>query len=305
MIIRGRRVRNLNRHLRGVPADAPVVVALGEPERMLDTLQALGFTARLEPGERILPPDRGPRSRYNAEGEYEKHKDRPMETAYRQVEWHWREFRGPYDTVERSDIRDVSYKRYQRTFHPPPSVELTVAIRPDGQKFIVTDRIPRANADLLLHCVNLFLELFGEAEVLAENLDRFIVSELRRLNWRLLPEGRTPWPQMHGHLRPLIERLPGGNQPVVKHRLETINSFEPTFTAIGEGGFSGYIVFGFPERTLFVLESIHYGNATYVFGRDWEDLWRRTKAEILGGNLEKDRIIHRAGWDNRVRALLG
>ena len=36
-------------------------------------------------------------------------------------------------------------------------------------------------------------------------------------------------------------------------------------------------------------------------GRGYPD---STKAEILSGNLHKDRIIHRANWFNRIEALL-
>ena len=43
---------------------------------------------------------------------------------------------------------------------------------------------------------------------------------------------------------------------------------------------------------------------TYVFDRDWEDLSRKTKAEILQGNLQKDRLIHRTTWDRQVDALM-
>lgn len=151
----------------------------------------------------------------------------------------------------------------------------------------------------------MFLEIFGEAETLTEDLDGYVVAEIRRLNWTLLPPGEHPWPRLRSHLNAHVEKAPAGNRPVLFHRLEMVNSFGSTFTAIGQAGFAGYIVFGFPERNLYVLESLYYGNATYIFAEDWEELSRRTKAEILAGGHEEARIIHREGWESALRQLLG
>jgi hypothetical protein len=284
-----------------------VVVGLTEPERLGRRLLQVGFSEELAPGERVLPARLGTRSLYNAEGKWLVHRDRPKEPrVVGQREWHWTEFRGRYDREEMSRIVDVVRDCYPRTFVPPPAVELTVATRADDRKFVIADPVinNRANADLLLHVVNLFLELFGQAELLTENLDGYIVTEVRRLNWTLLPPGEMPWDQLERHVRPHVNRAPEGNRPVLLHRLNTLNGYAPTFTATGRGGFTGYIVFGFPEKNLYVLESLFYGNATYVFEDQWETLSRLTKAEVLQGQHEKARIVHREGWEREVGKLL-
>lgn len=80
----------------------------------------MGFSSELKPGETVLPsPKMVPVSRRNAEGSYIIHKDQPMETAYRTVEWTWKQWAGRGETVEVSDFVDVPYKRYPRTFVPP------------------------------------------------------------------------------------------------------------------------------------------------------------------------------------------
>ena len=290
-----------------MPQNSTLVLAIRDVERFRGRLIEIGFSPAIASGERVLPAAVGARSRYNAEGEFEIHKDQPRETAYRQVEWHWKEFRGRYERVDRWDIRDVPYQRYPRTFRPPPSVELTIATAPDDSTLVISDRLSNnaASHPMILHTANLFLELFGELETLTEDLDAYLVTELRRLNWTLLPAGEHPWPTMRSHLQPHVDRAPEGNRPVLLHRLEKVNSYGPAFTAVGEGGFTGYIVFGFPDKELYVLESLYYGNATYVFGENWESLSQRTKAEILVGGLEEDRIVHRRGWDAAVGKLLG
>jgi hypothetical protein len=60
MLIRGKRIRNLRRHMRGVPASAPVVVALTDPDRFGEQLTQIGFTDRLDPCETVLPSPVGP-----------------------------------------------------------------------------------------------------------------------------------------------------------------------------------------------------------------------------------------------------
>jgi hypothetical protein len=64
------------------------------------------------------------------------------------------------------------------------------------------------------------------------------------------------------------------------------------------------VVFGFPEENIYVVESAFYGNATYVFRQDWEQLSQLTKAEIITGSLHTDRIIHTQGWEHRLAQWL-
>lgn len=105
-------------------------------------------------------------------------------------------------------------------------------------------------------------------------------------------------------LEVVVRDAPGTNQPVVEYRLERVNRYQPKFVAIGRAGFRGYVIFGFPEKNLYVLESAYIGNATYVFAENWEELSKRTKAEILSESLQLRRIIHRDGWDSEIDRLL-
>lgn len=250
-------------------------------------------------------PDFGPVSHFNAEGKQIIHKDRPKETAYRAIEWRWTEWHGQ-QRVEKTDFRDVPYERYPRTFVPPPSVEFTITATTIGESVLVTPvlALSPTNQPLLLHTVNLLLEIFREAQLLSENLERVIVPPIRRLHWRILPAGQRPWAQLKKELDPLIKEAPGGNQAFIRHRLEVINGYKPDFAAVGQAGFRGYIVLGFSQRKVYVLESLYYGNATYIFGEDWETLSKWTKAEILNAKLQKDRIVHTTAWDGKLRKIL-
>jgi hypothetical protein len=229
-----------------------------------------------------------------------------METVYRTIEWHWEEFHGPYDTVEQSRYVDVPYQRYPRTFIPPPSVEFTVRSTTEGQKTLSTDSIRyiEDNYDEILHRINLFLEIFGMCDVRHENLDDIISCQVRNLNWRILPEGRRPWSELRNDVESIINSAPRGNRPFIYHRVETINTYEPNFVGVGHGGFHGYLIFGFSDMDIYVLESIHYGNATYVLGDDWETVSQLTKAEVLNENRHLYRMIHSSDWADNISEIL-
>jgi len=103
---------------------------------------------------------------------------------------------------------------------------------------------------------------------------------------------------------PIIKQTNKQKQVVIEYRLKAITKFNPEFSAIGRAGFRGYLIFGFPEKNIYALESLFTGNATYIFEKNWEYLSKLTKAEILQENLQKDRIIHREKWDRHINNLL-
>lgn len=306
MRITKRRIRKVNNYLSEFRAGDAVFVGIPVVDVAAGRLAQVGLPDPPSIGATVLPPsDLGPVSLFNAEGRYNIRRDQPMETACRQVEWHWTEWHGP-DPVEQSDVVDVPYKRYPREFIPPPSIELCVRNSARGQLLITAGPFTYSPGDtaLLTHVTNLILEAFGECEFYDANLMPPITAPVRRLNWEILPAGRYPWERLEPHLRSLVHQSAEGNQPVIGWRLQHIAASNPEFVAIGKAGFHGYVVFGFPDHNVFILESIFYGNATYVFGEDWEHLSQRSKAEILAGGLQRDRIIHRKGWDRQLRRWL-
>jgi hypothetical protein len=182
---------------------------------------------------------------------------------------------------------------------------MTMTTDAGGQRLLRTEQtiFEVANHDRILLTINLFLEIFGECNVMDEHLESIHQPRIRRVNWRILPQGRMPWDQLHTHLRQIVGRQPQGNQPVIQHRLQAINSRNPAFVAVGQGGFDSYVIFAFPQRHIFILECIQFGNATYVFGDDWRTLSQMTKAEILNADLQQERLIHRDNWDHNLEVL--
>lgn len=301
MKIKKRRIRNVWNHLSLFKDDEKFYVSLKELEKHKDKLKEIGFN-NLAVGEKLLPLAVGPVSTYNAEGRYNIFKDQPKETVYKYVYREWKAW-GRNETY--SGYYDMPYERYPREFVEPPSVELTIVGTDEG-KLLISDVIVKTkdNEDRIKHLINLFLELFGECELLDEGLAPPIPIKTINLNWEILPQGRYPWDKVKGIVNDMIQKRSESEQKVIRKCIKTITSYEPEFVAVGKGGFSNYQIYGFPEKNLYLLESTIEGNATYVFRENWEDLSKLTKREILSNELHEDRIIHSEGWESRVRSLL-
>ena len=304
LIIRKKRIMNLS-SLSSLPIGHKVRVGITITEDTLPRLKLLGFTVPVVIGETLLPAAIGPVTKKNAIGSYLLHKDQEKELHFRMIEWKYNEWRGRYDKTEVKKITDVPYLRYPRTLIPPNSIEFTV-VEVNGVKKLVSPilEISRENEDLIVHTVNIFLEVFNECEILSLENDLYIIPNVIRKNWLILPRGKMPWEKRKPSLLKVINDANGNNKKVIISRLEVINSYMPDFTAIGEAGFGGYVVFGFTDNNLYVLESSAVNNATYVLRDEWEKLSQLTKAEILSNELHEARIVHNKNWYEEVQTLM-
>lgn len=296
-----KRIRNLDNYLVAINENQDFYIGLTDIENLREKLIRIGFTNDLNIGETILPSIIGSISRYNAEGKYIKRKDLPKEEYYIERHWTWTDWLGN----EHSKFVYITKERYQRDFIEPPSLELRIE-NINGSKILLANRLVKRveNYEINKHAINLLLELFGECDILSSDLHVIKNPQILRLNWKILPKGEYPWNKVEPIIKDRIERLPKGNRPVVQHRIEKITSKNPSFLAFGEGGFYDYTVFGFPEKSIYVFESSKMGNATYIFDKDWEELTKLTKKEILDGDLQKMRIVHKDGWAQEIDKIL-
>jgi hypothetical protein len=305
MIIKKTRISSINANIGHINPGTKFIVGIKDIERHTDILNNIGFTDNLDVGESVLPTPLGSVSKFNAIGKDLIHKDQPKETAYTTIIWEWEQWAGHGRTERKSKLVDRPYERYPRTFISPPSLEFTISTTTDGNKVIITPIFEyNDNDDDLIHRINLFLEIFGECQLFTENLDDMIKSPIKRLNWELLPKGNIPWERLYKIIEPIVKKTPKSMHPIIWDRIQIIDQYKPDFHAIGKAGFKGYVVFGFEDINLYILESIYYGNATYVFEENWEELSKKTKAEILDKSLQKSRIIHRSNWESKLVGLL-
>lgn len=276
-------------------------------ERFYEKLIEIGFTKDLNVGETVLPAPIGSVSFRNAEGIYVPNKTKEKETLYRTVEWTRKQWAGRGETVEVTDFVDIPYKRYPRVFIEPQSVKISILETPSMGKIILSPEIifSKNNEKRIVHIVNLLLEIFGECQVFDENIADIKRVKLIKLDWEILPQGEVPWNQLKKYVTPLIQKVKKSTQKVVEERMRFLNTFEPDFKAYGNAGFSGYIIWGYTDKKLFILESYLLNNATYVFETDWDRFSKLTKAQILNNKLQKKRIIHtkETEWKDAIKEL--
>ncbi|WP_196140731.1 hypothetical protein [Aliikangiella sp. G2MR2-5] len=307
MVITKKRIKTLTAYTKRFRQGEPLVVSVRSELVNHQMAVDIGFSEQLTPGESVLPEALGKVSQFNAQGREILLKDQPKETHYRQQEWVWKEYRGQYDYVEKSKILNVPYERYPRKTIPPPAVELCIASNGQGEKLIVADSIVflPENEALLIHVINLFLEIFGQCEILIATSESVIRAPLKKLNWEVLAAGKKLWNELEPIVDKIVKKISVGNRKVINKRLMSINLFGPEFIAIGRAGFTGDWFFGFPEKRLFLLESMQINSATYVIENDWGVLSGLSRAELFESGLHRERIEHRDSWFNEVDEVLG
>lgn len=300
MKISKKRIRTVENYLLEIKKDDYFSIGLIGLEGIVDKLINIGFTKELNLGETVLPKIVGPISRFNADGGYKLRRDLPREKYYISREWHWKDYQGN----EYSKIVTFSRERIHREQISAPNIELQIQ-EVDGQKIIFASKLKKeqSNYDLVKHTINLILELFGECDILDNEKKTIIPPQIVRLNWKIFPKGDYPWEKVEPIIKERINAQPKGNRPVIANRNEKISSKEPTFFAYGLGGFSDYTVYGFPKLNIYILESMNIGNATYIFDKDWEDMTKLTKKQIIDDKLYKKRIIHTPEWEQEIDKL--
>jgi hypothetical protein len=264
-------------------------------------LLKIGFEAAPVEGDSILPKSNGKATSFNANGYFKIRKDLPKESQSRTIRSSWFDWHGQ----RHSGWKHRNYEVYPREHILPPSEYLTIFRR--GENLYLCSKIlsnQTNSTDEIVNILNIYLEIFDELEIVSPRLDSPGSLQIKKLNWKIFPQGRYPFERVKENLTEYLEQLNENDKPVVRDRIQTITRYIPDFFAIGLGGFKDYIVFGFTARNLYVLESPTLGNATYAFNDSWEQLSNLTKREILGSNLQEARIVHNNNWQTSINELI-
>ena len=303
LVITKRRIRSLASNLPGnlKAKNLLLAVDLSSNGKMA---QKVGFGEAPAIGDTILPKIIGPATKRNAYGRDVIRRDKEKETLYRSQLWSHEEWAGRGTTRTVTSIVAVPYKRYPRDHFDGPELELM--IREVGDTKIVTLAVPIKyddinEADLAL-AINVFLEVFGYVDVYDDELNPMEMPlTVRHLNWHVLPRGEKLTEEQLKDVLSKSKRV----RPVEMLRQEKISGYGPAEIAIGTAGFTGYVIYVFPEKGVAVLESIRYGNASYILeDSNWESLSKMTKQQLLSAKLVKSREIHHGSWGSRIDALL-
>lgn len=304
MLIKKSRINKLN--LDGLESGQKFIISLSNAERFMDELLRLGFSETSESGECILPIPINIATSRNAENFFISDKSRPKETVLYPFLWKRKEWAGRGETREVEDLIYIPRKRYPRVVYNPYSVEFIYQKNNDGSILITTELLEyqEENYEKIKNTINIFLASFGECQILKEDYEPVNLPEIIRLNWDVLPPGVHPWEKVSHDIDEISRHQKKTSRYIMMDRCEHINSHGPDFIAYGKKGFSGYVIFGFKEKKIYILESIYTNNATYVFNENWVELSKLSKADIITGNLQTARLIHNEGWEEEIEGII-
>lgn len=303
--IQQKRIFNLGVYLPESLREKDLMIGVAINNITESQVRAIGLSWPPIPGETILPKVIGSVTRFNAKGKEIPQKHLPKETHYRDFEYTRKEWHGQ-DQVEVTDFRWIPYAKYPREIILPLGIEVTVDGDGDTAKGIFSGPFQHSEvgSTKLLHAINMYLEMFGTCSIYDQSLNPINLPKRVNLRWEVLPKGRMPWPDLRNAIEVRLEKQPPKSKAAALRRFEMISELQPDFYAVGQGGFGGYVVFGFSDKDRYVLECQQPNNAIYVFDGNWEELSQLTKAEILNASSHEARIIHTPRWYERLRSVL-
>ncbi len=250
----------------------------------------------------FIPAPRGSATKANIKGKYVR--KQPEEKTDKKV--HIKYTRKDGIKIEYDRIFHVYVKMLLHLYN----IELSLRENSHGQKIVVSPRLRFENTSASntknTHVINMFCEVFNDFEVFTDALEPAIPFN-KQFDQELLPQGKLADAGNFDELVQVAGRVLRNEKETraFHERLKVIQEYNPDILGKGSKGFLGYIVFGFTDKGIVILESMYHGNATYVFDvNDYEEKIVKDKQVILNGHLAKRRFFHHENWEPRIRAYL-
>ena len=298
-MIKQTRIRCTKTLLRNVKPGETFVLGVEINEEVMRKLTAIANDLEIKTGVQIFPdPELGIMSERNAIGEHIPQKNLPKEIAYRAHEWELRDWGG----YLHRGISYVPYQRYRRKFIAPKEFRIEIVETSRNEQLaIVNQEMVNTpdNQKTIIFGANLMLEIFGAVDTYIVNKSTGIIlsQNVTSVDWEIFPQGQRIWDLVKNRVQ---SKVSASEQRLIHKRLEFIEKFRPTNVFQGIGGYSGYLVFEFIERNLYVFDSVMYGNATYIFKGEWREVSKLTKKEVIDNQLAVERIIHNDAWCKKI-----
>lgn len=246
----------------------------------------------------VVPrPYLGINSQRNTVGEYIPDKSKHKIIAYRPSTYRLKDWGGYWH----EGTCEVPYLKYPSIFIKPKNFKFQIIKSNKKEILIVNKEFINDETEYkdIKFCFNLFLEIFKEAETFTMDKNSFqLKTPIKEVDWEILPKGTKIWKSFKD--KKLFNKISLSSQKLLKDRFEYIETFKPNREFQGIGGYTGYVVFCFDSERTYVLDSIIYGNATYIFLDKWENFSKLTKKDIILNHYEKARIIHSNDWKKKL-----
>lgn len=293
MRIKRTRIRNPRKYLTEFKPNERLRVGIKITEENREKVENMGFDPRIIVGERIVPNADASKSSYeNSEGKCIIRKDLPMEIIGRYMEWTLEDWGHNIHT----GYSYVPCKRYPREYLSPRALEFTIMEDKDKNKWIASDEMENteSNYEDIKLLINILLSIFGECETINANLEAPI-KIVKTVKWEILRPGK----QTKEIIRKVIkENVSKSKESMYIRNMDKLIENSDENIAVGTQEFKGYIVFVCGKYA--ILESLMPNNATYILDKEWEDISKLSKREVLDKNLHIDRIYHYENWEERI-----
>ncbi len=298
MKIQKKIIKNVQRYLVEFEENEKIRVGVKLKEHV-EKAKEIGFSKDFEKGECIVPNSSvSKKAMENAEGKKIIRRDLPKEFAERYHQWSWKDYGGN----EHWDFRYIPYLRYVQEYTKPKLLNFTIMEDELNEKWIVSKIFinnDKEHSDIK-EIVNLFLSVFGECYIMKNNLKN-PVKLLKYLPWELLRKGEGT----KDRLEEIINQTTGENKKnMYRRNIKKLLETSDDTVAVGKAEFRGYIAFTYSKKNIAVLESLMPNNATYVLDKNWQEISKMTKTEIINNKSYIERIYHYSDWEQRIEKCI-
>lgn len=268
-----------------------------------ESLQRYGISTTFKDGAKITPMPKGPVTKANRLGKYVR--KFPEEKTDKRVH---------IDYYRRKDGVHIEYDRdfhvYVKVLAHKYNMALHLRTNKHGQKVVVSEPLiyndEPDNTVKNTHVMNLFYEIFNDCEIFNAELEPAIHFN-KRFEIELLPQGSLADKKTYDELLHFSSRYTKNDevQKAFQKRLHILMNYNPDLRGKGPNNFFGYLVFGFTDLNIVILETMYSGNATYVFkAADYENNVIKDKQSVQNNKLMIRRIYHGDDWETKITSYL-
>lgn len=301
-----KRVNNIRKHLNGLlKDDEPFYIGITAEEYSgVTNLNLYGLPNISMFVGSILPNPVRSVSRANVRGRYVRKEPEEKVTIRRHIEY-----------TRRRDGVHVSFDRnfyvYKKVLQHQFEIKFVLKTNMHGQKLVICEELLHNSDDHNMkmknkHIANLFCEIFETFEIYDTDLNPAIHFNTR-FDEVILPSGRLEDQTNFDDIIRLGDRFARNEDEsrAFQERLKVLQEYKPDIRGKGPKGFFGYLVFGFTDLDIIVLETIYSGNATYIFTTEnFENKIISNKQEVLRRELHLQRIYHDDNWERKIRDFM-
>jgi hypothetical protein len=260
-----------------------------------------GLPKQFPENKSLIPTAVGSVTKVNQKGMFVRAQPEEKEVVIRHID-----YRRKKDGVRLKYDRE--YNIYKKVLLHKFNSALNFVTNEHDQMLVVSEMMNYSSRDSLKgkHIANMFNEIFNGFEVFDQKLNPAIHFNTT-FNQIILPSGKLDNQNNFDDLIEIGKRFTKNENAIKAYqkRLHVLKEYNPDIKGKGLNGFWGYLVFGFSDLDIIILETMYINNATYIFStNNFEQLIIKDKQTVLNNKLHQARILHHVNWEASIRRFL-